>query len=291
MIIVTRLAVAATMAVMAAMPAPLAAQTPARPLLVEGKQSVYQRVLTRPGAERFQAVDAAPEDAYPAFQPLYVYGEQAGWYQVGRSISSGPEAWVKADEVVDWKQNIVAAFTNPAGRQRQVLFETENQLRALMEHTGETANLGILNGDAVLFVSQAETHETIRAFFPPGTRSPLHASGIGKALLAFGRADTLRMLLDHVPLKRFTDRTLTTAEALQEDLSRIRHRGFSFDDEEKTRGMRCIAAPVFDLTGEAVAGISVSGPSHRIGHEHVKTLGAAVAAAAGELSQALGGQG
>ncbi|WP_171054011.1 vWA domain-containing protein [Arenibacterium halophilum] len=134
MIIVTRLAVAATMAVMAAMPAPLAAQTPARPLLVEGKQSVYQRVLTRPGAERFQAVDAAPEGAYPAFQPLYVYGEQAGWYQVGRSISSGPEAWVKADTVVDWKQNIVAAFTNPAGRQRQVLFETEDQLRALMEH-------------------------------------------------------------------------------------------------------------------------------------------------------------
>ncbi|MCT4332913.1 IclR family transcriptional regulator [Paracoccus sp. YLB-12] len=176
-------------------------------------------------------------------------------------------------------------------RRSGIVERARPMLRALMEHTGETANLGILNGDAVLFVSQAETHETIRAFFPPGTRSPLHASGIGKALLAFGRADTLRMLLDHVPLKRFTDRTLTTAEALQEDLSRIRHRGFSFDDEEKTRGMRCIAAPVFDLSGEAVAGISVSGPSHRIGHEHVKTLGAAVAAAASELSQALGGKG
>lgn len=162
-------------------------------------------------------------------------------------------------------------------------------LRGLMEHTFETANLGILNGDAVLFVAQAETQETIRAFFPPGTRSPLHASGIGKALLAFGRPETLRMLLSEGELTRFTDKTLTTATALQEDMTRIRARGFSFDDEEKTRGMRCIAAPVFDLTGEAVAGISVSGPTHRIGHEHVKTLGAAVAAAAQDLTQAMGG--
>jgi IclR family acetate operon transcriptional repressor len=162
-------------------------------------------------------------------------------------------------------------------------------LRALMEHTGETANLGILNGDAVLFVSQAETHETIRAFFPPGTRSPLHCSGIGKALLAYGRPETVKALLANADFKRFTDKTLTTAAELQDDIARTRARGFSFDDEERTRGMRCIAAPVFDLTGEAVAGISVSGPSHRIGQEHVKTLGAAVAAAAQDLSQALGG--
>lgn len=162
-------------------------------------------------------------------------------------------------------------------------------LQALMKHTGETANLGILNGNAVLFVSQAETHETIRAFFPPGTRSPLHASGIGKALLAFGRAEILQAYLDGPGLTRFTDRTLVTADALTEDMARIRSRGFSFDDEERTRGMRCIAAPVFDLTGEAIAGVSVSGPTHRIGHEHVKTLGAVVAAAAAELSAAMGG--
>ncbi|SNR63343.1 IclR family transcriptional regulator [Paracoccus sediminis] len=162
-------------------------------------------------------------------------------------------------------------------------------LRALMEHTGETANLGILNGDAVLFVSQAETHETIRAFFPPGTRSPLHASGIGKALLAFGRPEVLRGYLDGPGLKRFTDKTQVTVDALAQDMARIRARGFSFDDEERTRGMRCIAAPVFDMSGEAIAGVSVSGPSHRIGHEHVKTLGAVVAAAAAELSAAMGG--
>ncbi|WP_411957789.1 HTH-type transcriptional regulator BhcR [Paracoccus homiensis] len=162
-------------------------------------------------------------------------------------------------------------------------------LRALMEHSGETANLGILNGDCVLFISQAETQETIRAFFPPGTRSPLHASGIGKALLAFGRPQTLDQTLAQAPLQRFTDKTLTQPQELRDDVARIRARGFAFDDEERTRGMRCIAAPVFDLTGEAVAGISVSGPTHRIGSEHVKTLGAVVAAAAADLTQKMGG--
>jgi IclR family acetate operon transcriptional repressor len=162
-------------------------------------------------------------------------------------------------------------------------------LRNLMEDTGETANLGILQGHHVLFVSQAETQETIRAFFPPGTRSPLHASGIGKALLAFGREDIFTSLTRNGALERFTDNTLADPDDLQADMSRIRHRGFSFDDEEKTLGMRCIAAPVFDLSGEAIAGISVSGPSHRIAAEHVKTLGAVVAAAAASLTEAMGG--
>ena len=161
-------------------------------------------------------------------------------------------------------------------------------LRGLMEATGETANLGILNGDAVMFISQVETHETIRAFFPPGTRSALHASGIGKALLAYARPAVVEALLDRPAMQRFTDQTITSPEAMRAELARIRVCGYALDNEERTSGMRCIAAPVFDLTGEAVAGVSVSGPTHRIGAGHVKTLGAAVVEAARQLSEALG---
>ena len=113
-------------------PVPAAAQD--RPLLVEGRQTVYQRVLTRPGAQRHSEMGGATEGAYAAFQPLYVYAAEPGWYQVGPSISAGPEAWVQAGAVIQWKQNIVAAFTNGAGRERQVLFESEEKLRWLMEH-------------------------------------------------------------------------------------------------------------------------------------------------------------
>lgn len=114
--------------------APVRAQAPERPLLVEGRKTVYQRVLTRPGAQLYPAPDAAAIRSYPAFQPLYVYGVRPGWYRVGPSISAPPEGWVRAGSVVVWKQNIVAAFTNAAGRKRQFLFDTEERLRWLMEH-------------------------------------------------------------------------------------------------------------------------------------------------------------
>ena len=106
--------------------------------------------------------------------------------------------------------------------------------------------------------------------------------------MAFGDPAAERALGQAGALTRFTAQTLTTPEALAEDLSRIRSRGFALDNEERTPGMRCIAAPVFDMSGAAVAGLSVSGPAHRVGPEHLKTLGAAVAEAARELSVALG---
>ncbi len=113
---------------------PLRAQGGERPVLVEGRKTVYQRVLTRPGALHHAAPDVDPTRGYPAFQPLYVYGVEPGWYRIGPSVSGGPTGWVRAGSVVPWKQNIVAAFTNSAGRERQFLFAQEAGLRALMEH-------------------------------------------------------------------------------------------------------------------------------------------------------------
>lgn len=167
-------------------------------------------------------------------------------------------------------------------------------MRRLMEATGETANLGVEKEGAVLFVSQVETPAVIRAFFAPGTLSPLHASGIGKALLAqmepARRARALGTAAPGGALERFTPRTLTDPGALAQDLARTRARGYAIDDEEKTEGMRCVAAPVFDMSGEAVAGISVSGPTSRVGREDFARLATPVIEAARALSAAIGGR-
>jgi len=163
-------------------------------------------------------------------------------------------------------------------------------LRALMEETGETANIGIEQNGHVLFVSQVETHASIRAFFPPGTLSRLHASGIGKALLAEMDKPRIEKFLAKAPLESFTEHTLTDREALIEDLQTIRQRGYAHDGEERNLGMRCIAAPVFDIHGEAVAGISVSGPTSRVGLDQIPVLSQAVLASAAKLSAAIGGQ-
>lgn len=162
-------------------------------------------------------------------------------------------------------------------------------LRGLMETTGETANLGIEQAGHVLFVSQVETHASIRAFFPPGTLSRLHASGIGKALLS--QMDEVRVdkFMSGAPLERFTDFTLTDRDNLLSDLEATRQRGFAIDGEERNLGMRCIAAPVFDIHGEAIAGISVSGPTSRVSEAQIPELSAAVLAAASNLTAAIGG--
>ncbi len=79
-------------------------------------------------------------------------------------------------------------------RRSNVVERSRPIMRELMLETGETSNLGIEKDGNVLFISQVETHESIRAFFPPGTLSPLHASGIGKALLSTYDEDRLSAL-------------------------------------------------------------------------------------------------
>jgi IclR family acetate operon transcriptional repressor len=160
-------------------------------------------------------------------------------------------------------------------------------MRDLMEATGETANLGIERNDHVLFVSQVETHATIRAFFPPGMQSPMYASGIGKALLAEFPKDRVERITGH-KLETFTPKTLTIQSLLLDDLTATRSRGYAIDDEERTLGMRCVAAPVFNATGQPVAGISVSGPISRVGDTQIQDFGEKVAAAGKALSGTLG---
>jgi IclR family transcriptional regulator, acetate operon repressor len=189
----------------------------------------------------------------------------------------------------DWQVGAGAFLIGSAFLRRTSLVERARPvLRALMEATGETANLGIERDGQVLFLSQVETHAAIRAFFPPGTLSPLHASGIGKALLSQYEAGRLEAFLKMTDLTGFTDRTLVAPAALRDDLATTAARGYAIDDEERNAGMRCIAAPVFGALGEALAGISVSGPTSRIRPEDVEPMGRQVQEAAAQLSTALG---
>jgi IclR family acetate operon transcriptional repressor len=163
-------------------------------------------------------------------------------------------------------------------------------LKNLMEHSGETANIGIEDGGDVVFISQVESHAPMRAFFRPGRRGPIHASGIGKAILSTWDNTAIERLLTPRPLTSFTDKTRDTLPKLLADIETIRTRGWSIDDEEHTLGMRCLAAPIFNEYGEAVAGISVSGPAVRLPDETLAALGPVVKAAADGVTQAMGGR-
>ena len=141
----------------------------------------------------------------------------------------------------------------------------------LAEETGESVNLGIRDAvGGIVAVSVASKHH-LRFHQPPGTRAPLHASAIGKALLAFGGAldDELDALAPLVPL---TSATITSLPVLRAELARTRKRGWSFDDEESIGGVRCLGAPILGRDGRARAALALQGPSVRMPPERVEKL-------------------
>lgn len=174
-------------------------------------------------------------------------------------------------------------------RRTKVVERARQEMDLLMRESGETANLGIEVQDEVLFLSQVETHEAIRAFFPPGTRAPMHVSGIGKALLAWFDPAKVQGILSRKGLVSYTARSHGSTDVLMADLTRIRARGYAIDDQERAEGMRCIAAPIFNVHGEPIAGISVSGPAFRMPLSAADRLGAMVSQAAAQVTRAIGG--
>ena len=225
-------------------------------------------------SELSELSDQSPATVYRALITLQAH-DIVGFEEEGQLWHVGPGAF-----------QIGSRFL----RRSNILQRSQPIMRDLMRETGETANLGIERNDQVLFISQAETHETIRAFFPPGSRNHMHSSGIGKALLAYFDPARLKAIIDKEGLIRFTDKTITDADTLEAELAKVRKSGFAVDDEERTDGMRCIAAPVFNVHGEPFAGLSVSGPSFRIPMNATPQIGRIVRQAADSLTQAIGGR-
>ncbi len=190
-----------------------------------------------------------------------------------------------------WKIG-VEAYRVGSGFLRQInLVETaQTMMQALVTTTGETANLAIPERGSVVFISQVETAHPIRAFFSPGTRSLMHASGAGKALLAELSQGEVEARLQETGLPAFTQKTITNTKDLFAELEKIRAQGWSFDDEERYDGMCCVAAPVFNAHGQAVAALSVSGPSARFTLQTVTKISTAVRQSAAQVTAAMGGQ-
>lgn len=200
--------------------------------------------------------------------------------------------FVEFDEhAQDWSIGVEAYSVGCTYLNRTNLIEAAQPvMRQLMKDTGETSNLAIEEEGSIVFVAQAETQNPIRAFHSPGSRGQIHASGIGKVLLAQLSQNEVEGILQKTGLPKFTDKTLVKPTELFGDLEDIRKRGWSLDDEERFLGMRCIAASINDSTGKAIAGISISGPTVRFPDNQIPSLAANVVNAASEITRLIGGQ-
>ncbi|HBT40547.1 MAG: IclR family transcriptional regulator C-terminal domain-containing protein [Alphaproteobacteria bacterium] len=173
-------------------------------------------------------------------------------------------------------------------RSRDLVVMARPIMRRLMEETGETVKLGIQDDGEVIYLAQVESRETMRAYRAPGTRVPMHCSGVGKALLANQSEEEVNRILQRHGLSKVTDKTLATPVRFRDALGQIRRQGYALDDEEHAIGLRCIAAAVFNEHDEPIAAISVSGPSARISDEKIAGLAGLVTRAAKAIASELG---
>jgi len=172
-------------------------------------------------------------------------------------------------------------------RRMDVANEARPKLRELLEKTGETVQLGIVDHYSVLYVYEMESRHAIRMAAAVGGRAPLHCTAVGKVLLAFQPADYVKQVIDR-GLTAHTAKTLTRREALLAMLEEVRLRDHAIDDEESESGLRAIAAPVRNHTAAVITALGVAAPVQRMSKKAMHTCVPSVIETANAVSARLG---
>ena len=150
-----------------------------------------------------------------------------------------------------------------AGRRNLGLDKALPILERFGRETGESVNMGLLDGHQVVVTLRVSSPHPLRFDQPVGSRVPVHCTSMGKSLLAFGASNGPTDMA-RIPLKQITPNSITSLDALEAELEAVRERGYSSDDEESILGVSCVGAPILDPTGRAVAAIAVQAPTARM---------------------------
>lgn len=161
-------------------------------------------------------------------------------------------------------------------------------LKELSERTNETVHLAILDQGQVVYVEKQESKQTLRIYSAVGKRAPAHCTGLGKTLLAYLPQEEVDRIIEKKGLRRYTSRSITSPEALKQELAIVRARGYAVDDAEHEEGVRCIACPVWDHRGRVIGAISVTAPASRLNLEGAQETCALVRRYAYRISQEMG---
>ncbi len=162
-----------------------------------------------------------------------------------------------------------------------------DQLLALSALSGETVEIAVLADTHVVVIDHVESAESVRHSSAVGNRAPVYCNGNGKVLLAWCEASRQRDILGRVSFARTTPNTITHPDELRDELLLTSTRGYAIDDEEHYVGIRCIAAPVVDVDGQAIAGLSITAPSFRVDATALDSWRDPLVAAAAEVSRRL----
>ena len=162
-------------------------------------------------------------------------------------------------------------------------------LQKLRDETGETVNLTILSGSEILYVERIMSDYLVNVNVNIGDRLPVHCASMGKVILAYLPENRLDEILSAITFAKKTDKTIVSRSALVMELAKIRKDGYAINDEELEKGLRAVAAPIFNYSGEAFAATNIAWTTAR--HPDRRTFSefaGKIVAAAKEISRLLG---
>jgi DNA-binding IclR family transcriptional regulator len=158
-------------------------------------------------------------------------------------------------------------------------------MQSLQQELGETINLSVRHDDEVVYVERTSGNNSMmRVVQIIGARAPLHITAVGKIFLAEDSPEKCAEYARRTGLPRYTENTLTDADALAKELEKVRRQGYASDNEEAEKGVSCLGAGIYNDEGRLVAGLSVSAPSDRLN----KAWATQVRQTAEKISRAIG---
>lgn len=161
-------------------------------------------------------------------------------------------------------------------------------LQVMRDETGDSASMAVISGADTLYLAHVSTNRRIRLGANVGTRFPLHATSLGKTIMAFRPEPEIETYLASSSRTRFTERTVTDADALRRRFAQIRENGFDSALDELDFGIVSVAVPIFDDQREAIAAINCSTSTTRISQDElVRTRLPGLQGAAQEIQQSL----
>jgi len=173
---------------------------------------------------------------------------------------------------------------NFARGQNSLVTAASPVLDRLVRLCGETIHLGVISGNALLYLDRREPADVaVRLATMPSPLSSLHAGAAGKVLLAFGPESLLEAVIAQ-GLPRYTARTITTEAELRAELATVAAQGYALNEQERNDGVRAVGVPIRAQDGTCVAALSVAGPVQRLTLEEVPRMRALLDQGAAEIS-------
>lgn len=162
-------------------------------------------------------------------------------------------------------------------------------MQELASKTGQTAQLGILQDDHVIYVDQVLPITPVNIIAALRTPIPLNLSASGKVLAASLDASLQDAILQRVSFPQQTPNSISQIDEFKRELESVRENGYALDNEEYARGIGCTAAPIYNHRGQVVAAVGITGHiADYLDHENRQQLVLQVTLAAQQISRLIG---